>query len=251
MNGLKEWQRILVILFVLFLGITSFSPFFHNMLAVFSLFFSYLTSILYSMKPFRLKERGAWGIIFAALAQRVLPIILVFSIFNHFQLDTVVFLILCLLIGFRWILVHQLQDRHGDLKAKIQTYTTKKGVKQSYYLLLVVFIMEILSLGIFIGLISLSYFIYIIPLVIGYSLFQLYLYPLWTELGLKRILTSYDFAPLNDYYSFWFPLWMSLLLSIENPLFLIVTAIEIFWNLKFLKFDFRLIKLREKSKKSF
>lgn len=249
MNSLKEWQQILVIMLVLFVCIVSFLPFLQHTFAVISLFLSYLTAFLYSIKPFRLKERGAWGIIFASLAQRVLPIILIFSIFNHFQLDTLFFLILCFLIGIRWILIHQLHDRHGDLKAKIKTFTVHKGAEKSYYALIFFFIMELFSIGVFIGILTLS-ITSIIPLVIGYSLFQLYLYPLWNNLGLKRILTSYDFAPLNDFYSFWFPVWMSLLLAIKNPLFLIITVIEVYWKLKFIKFDFMLIKLRNKNSKT-
>ena len=105
MSRLSDQQQICALVIAPLIGLIAFIPFYYYKFAVVFFFFSYLSSILYSASPFRLKEKGVWGVICVSLAQWVLPALIVFCIFEHFKMDTLFFTILSFFIGLRWILV--------------------------------------------------------------------------------------------------------------------------------------------------
>lgn len=243
MSLLTNWQQILVLIIALFIGFIAFIPFYQHKFAVVLLFLSYLTSILYSAPPFRLKERGIWGVIYVSLAQRVFPILIVFAILEHFRLDTFLFAILSFLVGLRWILVHQIFDYAMDKQANVETFVVSRAPIRIYNVMLFFFAIEIIFTVALVGIMYTAVPL-ILPLLISYFLYELYLYPFWKKLGFRRILVSYDFAPLADFYYFWFPLWLSILLGCLNSQFFIIVGVEILWKVRYIKFDIGLIKLR-------
>lgn len=243
MSLLTNWQQILVLIIALLIGFIAFIPFYQHKFAVVLLSLSYLTSILYSAPPFRLKERGIWGVIYVSLAQRVFPILIVFAILEHCRLDTFLFAILSFLIGLRWILVHQIFDYDMDKQANVETFVISRAPIGIYNIMLFFFAIEIIFTAALLGIIYTAVPL-ILPLLIAYFLYELYLYPFWKKLGFRRILISYDFAPLADFYYFWLPLWLSLLLGCLNSQFFIIVGVEILWKVRYIKFDIGLIKLR-------
>lgn len=243
MGSLSAWQRVLALVTVLSTGLIAFIPFYNYQFAVIPLFFSYISSIMYSMRPFRLKERGILGIICVSLAQRVFPLLIVFGIFEHFRLDTLIFLALSFLIGLRWILVHQLLDRDKDIQTKVETFATSETPERTYNAMFCFFIVEVIAAVVLVGMIT--YVVHLMfPLLIAYFLYELHLYPLWKRLGFQRMLSSYDFAPLAAFYFFWLPLWTSILLGCINSYFFVITAVEIIWKMRYIKFNIGLIRLR-------
>lgn len=244
MDSLNNWQEILALVSALSIGLVVFIPFYQYKLATITLFFSYLSSVLYSTYPFRLKEKGIWGIICVSLSQRVFPILIVFAIFEHFRLDTLIFSIISFLIGFRWILVHQLLDRNKDMQANVRTFAASEGLESTYNLLLLSFAIEIISAVVLVVFITYHIGLGMLPLLIAYFIYELYVYPFFKKLGFKRMLSSYDFAPFADFYFFWLPLWISILLGWLNPLFFVISVLEILWKVRYIKFDIWLIRLR-------
>lgn len=244
MSDLSNQQQMLALAIALFVGLIGFIPFYQYKFVVIFIFLSYLFSILYSTYPFRLKEKGVWGIMCASSAQWVLPVLIVFGIFEHFGLDTFLFAILSFLIGLRWILVHQLIDRDKDIQAGIQTFAAGRSSTRVYNVMRFFFAIEVVMLTGLIGTMAYTMSFKMIPLLIAYFIFELYLFPLWKKLGFRRALASYDFAPFADFYFFWFPLWLSILLGCLNPWFFIITGIEILWKKDYIKSDIRLIRLR-------
>lgn len=245
MSDLSNRQQILVLVLALLVGLVVFVPFYQYKYAVVFLFFSYLSSILYSSYPFRLKEKGVWGIICVSLAQRVFPLFIVFAIFEHFKFDALIFASLSFLIGLRWILVHQLLDYDKDMQANVETFTVNKTREKTYDLLLFLFMVEVILATALIGQITYSA-PFMLPLLIAYFLYELYLYPFWKKLGFKRMLSSYNFAPLADFYFLWFPLWLSLLLGYINPYFFLITVVEMIWKVRYIRLNIGLIKLRRR-----
>jgi 4-hydroxybenzoate polyprenyltransferase len=243
---LTNWQQILSLIIVLLIGLIAFIPFYHYKFTIFLLFLSYLSSILYSASPLRLKEKGMWGIACVSLAQRVFPLLIVFAIFEHFRFDTFVFAILSFLIGTRWILVHQILDRDKDMQANVETFAVSGSLIRTYDMMLFLFVIEVISAVALVGIITYTAAPFMLPLLIAYFLYVLYIYPFWKKLGFKRMLSSYDFAPLADFYFFWLPFWMSILLGCQNSWFFVIAGIEILWKVKYIKFDIGLIKLRRK-----
>lgn len=245
MSRLNDRQQILALAIALLVGFVAFIPFYRYKFAAMFAFLSYLCSILYSAYPFRFKEKGIMGLICVSLAQWVLPVLILFGIFEHFDLDTLFFALLSFLIGLRWILVHQLIDRDKDIRANIETFAASRILRvygAMRFLLALEFVLMIALVSV---MISTSF--KVLPLIIAYFMFELYLAPFWKKLGLKHLLSSYYFAPLADLYFFWFPLWLSILLGCINPWFFIITTIEILWKQTYIKFDIDLIRLRRQS----
>lgn len=243
MNRLSNRQQILVLAIALFVGLIAFIPFYQYKFAVIFTALSYLSSILYSVHPFRLKEKGAWGIMCASLAQWALPVLIVFGVFEYFGLDTLLFVILSFLIGLRWILVHQLIDRDKDIQVSIKTFAINRSPTKIYSAMRFLFAIELISMIGLLGVMAYTMSFKVLPPIVAYIIFELYLSPLWKKLGFRRILTSYDFAPLADFYFLWLPLWLSILLGCLSPWFFIVTAIEILWKRDHIKLDVYLIRL--------
>lgn len=243
MNQLSNRQQIFGLALVLFIGLIAFIPFYKHKFAVIFVFLSYLSSILYSAHPFRLKGKGVWGIICVSLAQWVFPVLIVFGIFDHFELDTLLLVLLSFLIGLRWILVHQLIDRDNDIQANIKTFAINESPTKIYCLMLFLFAIELISMIGVLGVMTYTLSLIVLLPILAYFIFELYLSPFWIKLGLKRIITSYDFAPLADLYFLWLPLWLSILLGYSNPWFFIVTVIEILWKKDYIKLYVDLIKI--------
>jgi hypothetical protein len=180
-----------------------------------------------------------------SLAQRAFPVLIVFAIFEHFEFDALVFAVLSFLIGVRWILVHQILDYDKDVQANVKTFVASRTPMRAYNLLLFFFALEFVSTTVFVGMIYTAMPL-VLFLVIAYFVYNLYLYPLWRKLGFRRMFTSYDFAPLADFYYLWLPLLLSIFLGRLNPWFFIVVVLEILWKVRYVKFDLGLIKLRRR-----
>ena len=88
---------------------------------------AYFFAAFYSMPPVRFKERGVWGLVVSAVAQRSLPALIIFAAFDHFGLDSWLLFVLLALIGVRWILVHQLIDLQNDREAGVSTFAAHAG----------------------------------------------------------------------------------------------------------------------------
>jgi len=243
-SRLSGGQQAIALLIILLTGLLAFAPNYRNSLATIFLVLFYLFSILYSVGPIRLKERDVVGIICVSLAQRVLPLLIIFAVFEHFGYDTLVFAILSFLIGIRWILIHQLLDRDKDISAGVGTFAANRAPERVFRAMLFCFVMEIVSL---IGLMGLlAYEMPFVPIIaILYLIYGLYLTPLWKRVGFRRMLSSYDFAPLADFYYFWLPFSVSILLSCLNPFLLAIPVIEVIWKTAYIKLDIGLIKLRK------
>lgn len=242
-GSFKKWQQIIILVIFFFVGLISYTPIYKYKFALIFLISSYISAIFYSVSPFRLKERGIWGIISVSLAQRVFPLLIVFSIFNHFKLDTLIFVILSFFIGLRWIFIHQILDRKHDIAANVETFAASKSPSNLFKILKIEFIIEIITL------ITLMYtmidtIFLISPIIIAYIIYEVYLYPFWKKLGFKCVLLSYDYAPLADFYYFWLPTWISILLGLKFYIFFILTFVEIIWKLTYIKYNINLIKLR-------
>jgi 4-hydroxybenzoate polyprenyltransferase len=98
----------------------------------------YLVLTVYSMPPFRLKGRGALGLLCDASGAHVVANLYVISVLadartstaNAPVLSTAVFILLVcaweLCLGLTGILVHQVEDRENDLRSGIHTFSTER-----------------------------------------------------------------------------------------------------------------------------
>lgn len=89
---------------------------------------TFLLATFYSLKPVRLKERGGYGIITAALTQRTLPFLLFIFLIPFYGTRIAYFLLGWLsLIGIAVIMTHQFFDFENDVKAGVNTWALRLG----------------------------------------------------------------------------------------------------------------------------
>ena len=86
-----------------------------------------LLLLLYSAAPFRFKERGILGVMIDAVYAHIIPTLIAFVVLEIKlnQWSTITLLVLLFALGFKDILVHQMEDSEMDLKSKTKTFYLK------------------------------------------------------------------------------------------------------------------------------
>ena len=91
-----------------------------------------IAAAAYSAPPLRLKTKGAFGVLVAAFAQRTAPCLVVFAAGAQVLSPTgILFLALTLVVGVRWMLLHQIGDVAGDAHAGVPTFVCSVGVDRA------------------------------------------------------------------------------------------------------------------------
>jgi 4-hydroxybenzoate polyprenyltransferase len=86
----------------------------------------------YSLPPLRLKEKGVWGLIAVVPAQRVIPALLVFSVFGGFTpVDGVILICYITVGGILSDVSHQIEDAPLDSSTGTSTFVNKFGVDKA------------------------------------------------------------------------------------------------------------------------
>ena len=125
-------KAYLIVLFFLLLAILFSLPFIKNslFLTTFIIWLSIATA--YSLKPFRLKEKGKTGLIFVVIAQRFLPALLIFIAFGYYEwVDLIIFSSYIFFRGLSSDLNHQLEDFEKDYETGTETYAVKSGSEKT------------------------------------------------------------------------------------------------------------------------
>ena len=162
----------------------------------------------YSVPPIRLKERGRLGILAAAAAQWMVPILAASAAKPEgwSEPGSWALALLGLAIGTRWILVHQLEDTDSDRQAGVRTYVAARDDVER--VLNVVFAAEVVLLASAIALTwprssdavaALAVWVFTVPLITSRASWNVRL-------------RSYRGAPLSGYYFVLMPVAMAVTL---------------------------------------
>jgi len=209
----------------LFVFLSKGNPFSLGFIAI-----AYFFAIFYSIPPIRFKERGIWGLLISATAQRSFLCLYFFSLFNHFSIDTWLFFLLFTFIGIRWILVHQLIDLKSDIRNGVKTFATVQGyIRTSKYLSGIEYPLEIIcmfTLWIWIS-IKIPY-IWIIPL--GYIVLTGIKWFCFGEGFTSDDLVTYVKPPLADFYFAYWPISFTVFLSLHNSIFWTLFSFNVLWQ---------------------
>lgn len=196
--------------------------------------------LLYSLPPFRLKERGILGAIADAGYAHTLPALLAAVTFytlapRHWQ-GIGIFLVSIGLfqcfLGLRNILLHQIGDHDNDLSSGARTWVIGMGVERAWMLVKWVFVpMECLSFGAFLWVISgvgmpypsipmllLSY-----PIFLAIALFQIWI---WYKRPFPTQFQSFLNLFLDEFYVEWLPIFILSALLWKDWLFAPVAIIH-------------------------
>ncbi|MHC5933169.1 hypothetical protein [Nostoc sp.] len=183
----------------------------------------------------RLKERGIWGVISDTAGAHAIPTLFFAATFLHLsttpQPESIILTIAAtawsFCAGIRGILLHQLWDRENDLKSGVKTLVTSLDVeKVRFWISYMIFPIEISLLILLVLVIS-----RFAPILLVFFI----LYLLLKTINIKLVLANaFEPAPtrkanvaLHDFYEVWLPLALITLLSIREPLFLILLLLHI------------------------
>lgn len=105
-------------------------------------------ALAYSLRPLRLKERGAWGLGFSFVAQWSLPVLLAFAALDRFGgWDMVVFAVAVTISGATLEVAHQRWDRARDLSTQTDTLGTRTPAAKLDRLFVVALFLDKIALG--------------------------------------------------------------------------------------------------------
>ncbi|SMC96184.1 UbiA family prenyltransferase [Pedobacter africanus] len=146
-----EWRWLIPVL-CLVIGIGCTFLMYPDRLSCLLYLLSWIVFSLYSIKPFRLKNRGIWGVLADACGSHVFPGLLMVSTISYItgqQLNLVWFIAVgtwSFSYGLRGILWHQFADRDNDIKVKLNTYASKVRPDSFYHKAKWLFAIELMAL---------------------------------------------------------------------------------------------------------
>ena len=175
-----------------------------------------LVALFYSLPPVRLKERGVSGWTAAAVAQQTLPMAIVFQAFDAWDLPALTMSLTSTFTGMRYIIVHQIVDHAGDLKAGVRTMATAGDpLRLTRFLGSVIFPLEVTCLCATVVVMANDYPA-VVVLAAGNALAFLYF-----VLNGQQLLVALP-KVLLWFYCFYWPLAFGLILALRNAVFLVV-----------------------------
>ena len=207
----------------------------------------FLALILYSIKPFRMKERAELGAVFDAFYGHLNPVLITFCVFGlnpssgiWFYLFITLVIIICFIKGIRNILLHQIEDRKKDNSAKINSVVLKYGPWRTInFVNNFLFPAEVF----FLVCLTIVMSIHIPPCIIPLIFFGIisYLKLSGWKLGYAdRRLVEFKFTYfMNDYYEVWLPVFMLIILSVYRHEFVFLLILHLIF---FPMFGIKLVK---------
>jgi len=225
-QNLPGWRVSLYLGVLVILSLIVLLPWFSNPIVIAVISLCYFCAITYSGPWFRFKERGSLGLLVSSISQRSLPAGLIFAILGEYNIAAAIYLCLTLIIGFRWMLIHQIDDYEKDSLSQIKTYTLKKGKDSSLKTSYLLFHLEIILLVILafllnyppVWIIYLAYFLFTILISVATASTP------WQMLTMP----SSAYLVLSDFYFLYWPIGLAVLLSLQNFIFFFVLLILLF-----------------------
>lgn len=230
-----------------------------NALSIFLFAFELLLFFFYSVKPFRFKERGPFGIITDALYAHAIPVLLSLYTFHLVsQLPLQILPIGILLLwqttnGVRNILLHQDEDLDADKKSGAKNFVFELSQETFFTLIKYCLAAEIILGTAFFILLSMgnSQFMLCVALIFFFATIS---FIIFYNSGLSIFLqTRWKYFP-NPVYEKWLPVVLLLGLSAQNLRFLILVFTHItLFNFSFYRefFNHVMLPLRDWLKASF
>jgi 4-hydroxybenzoate polyprenyltransferase len=221
MQNMSAWQTALIFTVLCLLGLYCGYVIYPDKLALLFYALAWIVFSLYSLYPFRLKERGIWGVFADASGANMFPsLVIMCNLYyisgNHINAAWVITTALwAFLVGLRGILYHQFKDRDNDIAANIKTFTSNISPEKFKTAEIIIFIAELVCFFIIIHTIInmwllLLMFAYIILVLLRKKQFGTKAIIILERGEDYRILTIYDF------YQVFFPLFILFNIAIRQ-----------------------------------
>jgi 4-hydroxybenzoate polyprenyltransferase len=221
MQHVKPEMRWLIPICCLLIGVFFEYYYYPDLLSCLLYLGSWIAFSLYSINPFRFKNKGILGVLADASGSHFFTSLLMVasvSFLNRQEVNWVWFIavgIWSLCYGLRGILWHQFVDRENDLEANVNTYASKIPPEKFILKSRFIFIVEVLAFGVMLYTLNLDV-----------TLFALLLYSVMVFIRWKiyhsqiiLILTNKNRGfqiLLGDYYQTFFPIAILLYATFQN-----------------------------------
>jgi len=181
-RSVQMMSRRFVIAWIVILSITCmvFLIFLKNILFSIVYLISFVLAFYYSAPPVRFKIRGFLGLFVNCLIEKTLMTLAIFCYFNHFGIDTIVFIIASFFLHLTDIYTHQIYDYELDLKTRVKTFVVKIGLEKAltiYYKIIcpvTFFIAILLVVVICVGIPQSTVIVVISSLIYGFGSIYIY-----------------------------------------------------------------------------
>ena len=233
-SSLSFTGRILLILFLIIIALI---PWFYlplNIPLVFLISGEYILFILYSFRPFRLKESLFGGIVADALYGHVIIVLISAMTFNQMgspgNISYVFFIILFLwqfIKGVRNILLHQIDDIKNDKRSSITTFVVKyRPIATINLINRVILPLELMVFTIILGYMSL-YLKYFYVTFIIFLVFTCFKFSMWKvfSIPLRHFKLKFLYF-INDFYEEWMPVIVLLYLAVISPVYSVLVVMH-------------------------
>ncbi|MFA4870525.1 MAG: UbiA family prenyltransferase [Pedobacter sp.] len=188
---------------------------------------------LYSFPPFRLKNRGIWGVLADASGSHIFTSLLMISsmsFISNKSIDWLWFIstgIWALCYGVRGILWHQFYDRANDIKAGLNTYGVKIAPKDFKIKEAFIFAIELLAV------VTMLYCVHELLPILFLFIYLLVAYTRTYVLKYKPVIIvspkSHPYHILmGDFYQVYFPISLLCTATINNNYALVILIIHLF-----------------------
>ncbi|WP_234567152.1 UbiA family prenyltransferase [Rhodohalobacter sp. 614A] len=175
---------------------------------------------LYSLPPFRLKNRSVFGVIADASGSHLFPtLFFVSSVYSlaNLQINITllsIFGIWSFAYGLRGILWHQFQDKHNDVSVGLKTFAVNAVASQTTSLGSVIIIIELSALAVILFLVK-----SLLPIIAlaGYFILLVIYHRLDNEITLFVSHSDNWYILMTDYYQVFLPVSLIILASFTNP----------------------------------
>ncbi len=227
----RGWRWFIPVICVL-LGLVFGFFIYPDLLSCLLYLLSWLVFSLYSIKPFRLKNRGILGVLADGCGSHVFPSLLMVSsvsYITHQQMNWIWFGsvgVWALCYGLRGILWHQFEDRDNDIMVNLNTYASKTDPKNFRNKAIFLTAIELCCLA------TMLYQLDRISAIIALILYFILVFIRYDRYKNQIVLVikthNQPFQILMaDYYQVLFPLFLLIQASTMNCLNLIILAIHI------------------------
>ena len=175
---LREWQIIGLLVVITFINFSLVLFVIHDIVFTFIFLIAYFLATFYSAPPLRFKDRALIGFICDSIIEKPLPVLLIFCFFSHFEIDTLLFVLLAGTVQLYTVIKQQIDDYENDILTKTNTFVVSIGkdnaekILNTYFypinavsiiLFYMIVLIRIPSVSMFLSLIVLNVLGYLVP----------------------------------------------------------------------------------------
>jgi len=230
MRGIPRWRQSAISILCICVGVSSFFITSVNVVPKILLALNFLLPTIYSIPPFRLKERGFMGVIADALGVHTIPVLFIICIIAFTQENFVLPYFFIIVVGFwsffvglRGIIIHQVADSDNDKATNVSTFAEQRSPKSlRLFVVRCLFPFEVLFLLLLLWcvvpqalVVQMVLAIYLLgelcKRALGWNL------PIFfpAEKGREKYIPLLN----NEFYEVWFPFALVLQLTLEHSVF--------------------------------